>query len=457
MILLAYLYLFVGIIYTIIEVIYIERVKILTLISVFRVMYAFIYGFLPAIILFRINNCTTSLTMIASQSVYFTNMSIALIISILEYIILNLAYNFTKNSKYYTKAYPVISEESLQISISVLLMFGIVSLFLWTRAFGSVWNLIIYADAVRARYSNIYNPAAFMEHFTKVFFMAFFVSFSLFSYKKRKKVLRIYTFVLLIVSLFFSLIVMMCTDARGSIGMIIVVVSLYYFNEKIACRNFGVNKAIRQIAIIVAVAFVAIIASEDIMNYLRTGMTVSADVGNTEVKIIDIIETEFGYTLQSQVAGINELVNNPFQYMVINDVLGSIFAWLPSRYIPFKLPVDLWDYNTQILNSYYTYYGQSPTDFVTASMYLFGWLGILIFPAFFGVCLKKIETLLRRSTYSPYLMVLYARFMYYCMWWVSHYSLRYTVLSLFEVFLTHIVIMFFHKILDRSSLVALSA
>ena len=143
--------------------------------------------------------------------------------------------------------------------------------------------------------------------------------------------------------------------------------------------------------------------------------------------------------------------------MVINDVLGSIFAWLPSRYIPFKLPVDLWDYNTQILNSYYTYYGQSPTDFVTASMYLFGWLGILIFPAFFGVCLKKIETLLRRSTYSPYLMVLYARFMYYCMWWVSHYSLRYTVLSLFEVFLTHIVIMFFHKILDRSSLVALSA
>ncbi len=453
MFLLALLYIAIGIIYIGREIIYINRKKVLGLISVFRVMYSFIYGFLPGIFLLRINNHTTTLHIItANESTYFTNMTIILIISILEYIVLCLAYDGTRNSRYYRREFPVISDNSLKMAISVVIIFGIVSLVMWTRAFGSIWNLMVHADAVRANYSNVSNPVAFMEHFTKVFFAAFFVSFSLFLYEKRNKKRRTYTFFLLIVSLFLSLVVMMCTDARGSIGMIILVAAFYYFNEKIAYNELNVNSAIRKIIIIASLALIAIIASGSVMNKIRTGTMISVGAGN----IIDILETEFGYTIQSQVAAVNSLSDNPFQYMIINDTLGGIFSWFPSRFVPFKLPTNLWDYNTQILGSYdSTFSGQAPTDFVTASMYLFGWSGVVIFPALFGWFLKIIETLLRLVRYSPYLMALYAIFSYYCLWWVSHCSLRYTVLQFFGIFLTHIIIMFFHGIFDKKSLIVL--
>ena len=447
MFILSIIYFLVGLFYVLREIEFISKTKKFYMVSVFRVMYAFIYGFFPAIFLYRIDNGTTSLNLIVNKSEYFSNMCFILLISIVEYIIFNIFYNGTKNSKYHYKEFPNISEAAQKCALTVVLIFGIASLFLWTRAFGSIWNFFVHADAVRANYSNIYNPFAFMEHFTKVFAVGFFVSISLFMHEKRESKGRVYSFLLIAVSLFFSLVVMMCTDSRGTIATLIVVVALYYFNERIANSGLDVKKAIWRIAIIVFIAFIAIVMSEGIMKEIRGFET---DTVKTEDSgIIESIESEFGYALQSQVAVINEVYENPMQSMIVNDVVGAVFAWLPSRFIPFELPIDIWDYNTEILNTYQHSMGQSPTDFVTTSLYMFGWTGIIILPALFGVFLKKLDTLLRRTTYSPYLMALYARFMYYSMWWVSHLSIRYTTLALFGMFLVHIALMFFYKLINK--------
>lgn len=447
MFILAIIYFLVGLFYVLREIEFISKTKKFYMVSVFRVMYAFIYGFFPAIFLYRIYNGTTSLSLIVDEQEYVINLSFILLISIIEYVIFNLFYKATKESKFHSKEFPTISNNAQKIALTIMIFFGIISLLLWTRAFGSIWNFIVNADAVRANYSDIYNPFAFMEHFTKVFIVIFFVSISLFMHEKRENKGRIYTFLLMLVSLFFSLVVMMCTDSRGTIATLIVVVALYYFNERIANSGLDVKKAIWRIVIIVFIAFIAIIMSEGVMKGIRGSETNTAETEDSG--IIQSIEGEFGYALQSQVAVVNEMYEKPMQYMIVNDVVGALFAWLPSRFIPFELPIDIWDYNTEILNTYQHSMGQSPTDFVTTSLYMFGWTGIIILPALFGVFLKKLDTLLRRTTYSPYLMALYARFMYYSMWWVSHLSIRYTTLALFGMFLVHIALMFFYKLIDK--------
>lgn len=448
MLVLSIIYFAVGIFYILREIGFIRKAGKIHIATLFRVMYAILYGFFPAIFLYRIDKGTTTLTLLFSEDKYIFNMSIMLFISILEYAIFNLFYKATKESKYHKKPFPNIRLSTQKIAITFVILFGIVSLFLWTRAFGSVWNFIENANSIRSNNSKVYNPVAFMEHFTKVFIVAFFVSISVFMCEKRENKVRFYTFILVGVSLFFSLVVMMCTDSRVIIGILVVVIALYYFNEKIANSGLSVKKAIFKMTVVALIVFVAIVSSEGIMNSIR-GIEYADEYQKEKSGIIDSVEIEFGYAFQSQVVVLDEVYNNPVQFIAVNDVVGAVFCWLPSRFIPFELPIDVWDYNTQILGSYCKIAGQAPTDFVTFSLYSFSIFGIFILPAIFGIFLKKLDTFFRREKYSPYLMALYAYFMYYAVWWVSHLSLRYTVLSLFGMFIVHIAVLFFYNLMDK--------
>ncbi len=431
----AILYLFVGIGYLIYEFNYISRIKKLEIISLFRLMYSVIYGFLPAIMLYRIGTGNGG-TLYMEESEYAVNMLIALVISVVEYVVLTLFYYGTKKSRANQKTYPELSLTTQKVSLTAVCLIGFLSLILWTRAFGSIMNFIINADAIRANYSNVYNPFAFMEHFTKVFLFAFFVVMALLIREKRQGKIRIYTVLLMIATLAGAITVMLCTDSRGTIGTLIIVTVLYILNEKMENMNFPVGKAIKILVIFVAVGFVAIVSSEGIMSAFRgSGAAESSASGSKG--LIDTFIVEFGYTFHSQAMAIKTVMENPFQTMFLNDIVGGITAWVPSRFIPFELPLDIWDYNSQLLSNVSFFYGQAPTDFVTTTLYWFGPMGIFAGPALMGWLLKKIETGLRRATYSPYLMAVYARFMYYSIWWVSHCSIQYTMLGVFGMFLVH--------------------
>ncbi len=435
MLILAALYLFVGIAYVLIELLYISRAKRIEIISLFRLMYSAIYGFLPAIMLYKLDSGTLS-SMYMTLGEYGTNMLIALIVSVIEYIILTVVYNGTRKSRLYNKPYTDLSINTQKVSLTLVCIMGFLSLILWTRAYGSVMNFIINADAIRANYSNIYNPFAFMEHFTKVFAFSFFVVIALLIREKRKKRTKLYTWFLLLTTFVGAITVMLCTDARGAIGTLIIVTVLYIINERVENSHLSVKKALITLVIVVGAAFIAIVASEGVMNAFRG---LSDGTSEESRGILDIVISEFGYTFHSQAMAVKTVMDNPFQTMLFNDLLGGITAWLPSRFIPFELPIDIWNYNTELLREVKYFYGQAPSDFVSTTLYWFGPIGILLGPALMGWLIKKLETMFRRAAYSPYLMAVYARFMYYAVWWVSHCSIQYTVLALFGMFLVHLI------------------
>ena len=440
--LLGLTYITFGVILVIYEYIYIKRINELHLISFFRLMFAMMGGFFPGVVLLRMSRGVSTVNSDFNLN-YTVNLSFILIISIIEILVLNLFYAGTKKTKAYYREYQSPSDTCLTISLIIILLIGYASLILWTRAFGSIYGFIQSADAIRAGYSKIYNPFAFLEHFTKVFPTAVFLSLALLIKKDKPWQYKIFSFILFALSLCGTFIVMLCTDSRGSIGTLIIVATLFYLIERNAEGSIAIGKAFRILFIIAVIGFIAIVMSETVMDYVRFGTLSNS---NSSFSIINSLETEFGFVIRTRTIALDHLGEKPFNTLFYNDIVGAIFSWIPSRFIPFKLPTDLWNYNTEILKSIHFYYGQSPTDFISASLYMFGIPGVIILPAVMGFALKKIDSSLNRPEHSTYLSVYFARFIYFCIWWVTHFSIRYTALALFGLFLPHLIVSFVKRV-----------
>lgn len=426
----SFLYLIIGLILLIIELVNIKNRNSISLFSIFKFSFAAFHLIIPAIILYRVHLGVSSLSYLQFSS--FDVFQI-LLFTLLEYGILSLIYKGTHASKKYWQEEKSCGTKTLFRSITLLLTFSTLCLLLWVRAFGSINNLIINADSVRAGYSTVHNSFAFLEHFVKVYYVCLFLSVC---YMVECRKITIRGVLITGISLWGSVVVMLCTDARGAVGEWILIIAIYIAKIRID-RGKSAGKQIMKFAVILALAFILSSSAGTIFDNYRFGT--SAQFGSIDIGVI--LERELGFTFYNKVYAFKSLDTHIFQFKFWADLVNALLAFVPSRFTMSFLPEKLWAYNTSVVGIK----GTSPTDFVTASIYMFGFLGCVILPSIVGWALKKLDSILDREIFDNYRCVYFAYFSYLSVWWPGYFGLYNTMLMIFPLIITHLVVRFVDK------------
>lgn len=420
----------------------------ITLLSVFLLMYAFTYGFFPFLVLARIYTGTSAIQLIGSPDEYAWAMLAHAPLSVVVYVVIKYVYRNTASARKKERKFSLaLPDNKLPLVSVVSLAIGALSLFVWTRAFGSVFAFIQQADAVRANYSTIYNPLAFMEHFARILEVVPLIAFASMLGLKKDGHIRLGLFVLFCLSMFGAIVVALCTDSRASYAKLLICSFVIY--QLVKTRGqYNAAALLTKLGLILLIGLIAVVVSEPLAKAFRFGGAVATG----EIDIVRVLEVEFGYMIQGQLVLMKQLDSFLLSHLFINDMFNALTCWVPSSVLPVAQPQGLWDFNTEEINKVFYFSGQSPTDFVTASVYEFGIIGPVVLAALFAFCLKKIDSFLSDGRFSLFKCVLFAYLLYYCLWWPSHFALENTILSLFRLALV-LVIAGFVELNQRESAV----
>ena len=186
--------------------------------------------------------------------------------------------------------------------------------------------------------------------------------------------------------------------------------------------------------ILLILAFVLSAVAGTFFDYYRFKSEIVIPKSN----IFDTLEDELSFTFTSKLYALSSQSNIIFSCYFYNDLVNAVLAWIPSRFTIGFMPEKLWDFNSSILGGS----GTSPTDFITASLYMFGLPGVIILPAMFGFALKKIDTSLNRKKFNSSRIVYFAFFAYLCIWWAGYFGMYNTMLYLFAPLLAYVVCRF---------------
>ena len=398
--LLALLYILISLVMICTDILDIYKNKDICLLHFFRLSFSAFQGLIPAIMIIRIINGTYHHYIPVNKTELPLVILEMMLITVIEYFIVTVSYRNSKASLLYSVKNSQRTIEPNNVSLTIILLFAIISVYLWTRAFGSVFSFIQQADSVRASYSKVVNPFAFLEHFSKLFYFGFFLSIDNFC---KKKINGIYESVLVVAYLMGSITVMLCTDSRGALGELIIIIAVYFIKVK---SNEGKNI---------------------IPLLLKFG-----------IALVLAFEEELSFTFTSKLYALSSQSSKLFNCYFYNDFVNAILAWVPSRFTINFMPEKLWVLNSSIIGGS----GTSPTDFITASIYMFGLPGVIILPALFGFALKKIDTALNRKNFNSSRIVYFAFFTYLCIWWAGYFGMYNTMLYLFAPLLAYMICRF---------------
>ena len=182
--LLALLYILISLVMICTDILDIYKNKDICLLHFFRLSFSAFQGLIPAIMIIRIINGTYHDYIPVNKTELPLVILEMMLITVIEYFIVTVSYRNSKASLLYSVKNSQRTIEPNNVSLTIILLFAIISVYLWTRAFGSVFSFIQQADSVRASYSKVVNPFAFLEHFSKLFYFGFFLSIDNFCKKK---------------------------------------------------------------------------------------------------------------------------------------------------------------------------------------------------------------------------------------------------------------------------------
>lgn len=428
--LLALLYILISLVMICTDILDIYKNKDICLLHFFRLSFSAFQGLIPAIMIIRIINGTYRHYIPVNKTELPLVILEMMLITVIEYFIVTVSYRNSKASLLYSVKNSQRTIEPNNVSLTIILLFAIISVYLWTRAFGSVFSFIQQADSVRASYSKVVNPFAFLEHFSKLFYFGFFLSIDNFC---KKKINGIYESVLVVAYLMGSITVMLCTDSRGALGELIIIIAVYFIKVK---SNEGKNiiPLLLKFGIALVLAFVLSSVAGSFFDYYRFKTEIVISKSN----IFDTLEEELSFTFTSKLYALSSQSSKLFNCYFYNDFVNAILAWVPSRFTINFMPEKLWVFNSSIIGGS----GTSPTDFITASIYMFGLPGVIILPALFGFALKKIDTALNRKNFNSSRIVYFAFFTYLCIWWAGYFGMYNTMLYLFAPLLAYMICRF---------------
>ena len=401
------------------------REKQIKLISLANIMYAFVYGVLPAIVLFR-QAMGTSERDLDTSNEGILQLALVLVLSVIGFFALNLGYRATK-----VRIKPAVTSEKVALYGGwVMLAIGAGSFFLWTRAAGGVMEFIELAPAIRGGWATFENPFAFLQNVTRILMLAacIMVSYWLQHIKK------FWMIVPAAAALYGAMLFAMAWDSRVAFGFIFLTILLVYVEYRVSVRKASMRRSLVMVGVIAVGLLLLIVASEAIMSNFR-GLELEQE---ETAGLFSIIEGEFGFVLSSQQRVMEAMFQFDYELQLFEDLLNAVTSWLPSRLIPFALPKTLWDYNTDVLFSYGG--GQIPTDLVSSSILYLGVLGVLVIPFVYGWMLKKADGALASEKYNFYRSAIKGVLATVVINSISHFSFSMMAETLFYVVLGHVVV-----------------
>ena len=169
------LYGVMGILYAFIGIRRIVRRNEIEIFDFVRLMYAFVYGVIPCLIYGQESSGQRNLYFFDYSAEGIQNIAVMLCLSIVAYGLLNLAYfSVPKNQNgpmddqvMRMDDKPLISRNLIIMGLISLLIGG-VSLFLWTKAYGSLSKFIENASMIRSGKGKVHNSFAFMKQFVRI-------------------------------------------------------------------------------------------------------------------------------------------------------------------------------------------------------------------------------------------------------------------------------------------------
>ena len=409
-----------------------------------KIWYAFVFGFLPMLIYFREYKGERNLFFTDYTKLEFGKMVLLLLFSLIVYACLNFGYGVIKKKKYES----VVNDDTRQENVSetetgrllfvtglILLVIAWISLYLWTRAYGSITSFILNAAAIRSGKSNITNRLAFMKHFVRLMNVALYALLSGYLYEKPKSWKKLFYIVFLIAAVIGNYYYLLASDSR------ITIVYTCFSCLSIAMRHRK-RKNLFQYVIVyvpaVLVIFAVTVYADSFLRYLRYGEWIAK-----RADFISLIIREFRFSVSSEMRALTAWFEGILKWQIGNDIINSLFCWIPDRFIPFSLPNTVWAYNTNIYASYSS--GTAPSNLLATGIYELGLIGIVLYPFLWGMILGYIDRNIWSIPNNRFREVYYGIFLNIAITQISSSELSAFALALFPAFVFYLISGFVEK------------
>ena len=441
------LYGIMGVIYLVIAVRGILRKNDIYIFDLIRLMYAFVYGFVPCLIYFQEFQGERNLYFYDYSDEGIGRIVLMFVLSIIAYGLIHLSYKSVhKTDTFRLIQDGITSDQQEDISRRLLrsgiiaLMIGWFCLVLWTRAYGSINNFILYASAIRSGRGTVYNRFAFVKQFVRIMPVSLYAIISAYCYERPRGTKKLFYLLLIAISMLGNYYYFMASDSRVTIifiGMAVVMIFLRHRRHESVGRYLGIVMAT------ILVLLLATMLADTFTYYARYGVWITSSEG-----LISSLTKEFRFICAAEMKVSKAWFAGDLHYKLADDFLNAITSWIPDRFIPFTVPDTVWTYNTNLYGAVGS--GTAPSSLVATGIYELGLIGALIHPFFFGLITGYTDKKLWKRSSMIYVDVYYGVFVGLFVQMVSHNQMSTFMMSLFPAFLFFLITFLLdHVILKR--------
>lgn len=384
-------------IYTICTVRELYHKKEITGFFIASAMYDLVFGILPTIIVAQLLwdgdeiRFLQGILDLTSDGIYA--LIYYYLLSFLGFAILYLSYHSKINIRFKAVSNQV-DKSSLKNNSSrnflllswISLLVGIISLYLWSSAYGSIFNLIVEANAVRSGVGSVTNSLAFFKHPARLVLICSFLFFTyLFKNKSSKKQLfyKFYGFIGLLIALSGSILFLLANDGRLTIVLYILAILW------LSTAGKKIHHIQRMVFGGIGVIFISLFLlneMDSITHFIRFGEWIDNGKSLASSMIHELSFLPLG-AQTSILAGWNNEVGLTF----FDDLVTGLCAWLPSSLKPSGYD-DVWSINTILIwGDLSLSHGQYPCSFITQAYYDLRVIGIVLYSWGAGKVLKRID------------------------------------------------------------------
>lgn len=383
----------------------VHKTKSLSIFTVFSVMYVLIHGVLLSYFLSYMEKYPSD-TFYLNHHLF--QLKIWTFLSLVLYLIIRFVYYWPGKEKQNIIDKRRLNKDKSQSLAVILLFIGSASFFLWSYAYGGIINVVLIGDYIRAGQSQINNSLAFMLHPARVLLFATLL-FALLVKKGTRKTLNS---ILLLISFVLSVFLLLAMDGRFMAAMFFVM--LFFCATDIFAAHEITKKKVFLMSGLALLALFFISIMDSITEIIRLG-SVSDEYTPDDPFLI----REFTYVIKSGAFSVDWKMKHPDDYMIFDDLITGLFAWLPTAFKPDGF-TQIWQFNTHLQAGTQYTLAETPCEMVSTSVYDLGFFGIIIFGLFWGSVIRYVDikgrqnhSIISKAVYC-YMAYIFIRLSAYC-------------------------------------------
>lgn len=317
---------------------------------------------------------------------------------------------------------------TMELTAWISLLVGAVSLFLWSKAYGSIGALILQANRVRSGMGSVKNNLAFFKHPATVLLVVAYMFFEMTMQSEKKSIKKLVNLIGFIISAYLSYLFLMADDGRLTMLLFFMGFAWIQSSKKIIK---SVPRMCLKLMVILAVAVVFILQLDNITYFIRFNIWPSEQTTNN---LMYSMVKELIYLPIGGQTSINAVWNGKISLTAVDDLITGLFTWFPTQFKPQGFN-DVWNINTFLIygNLDRRLHGQVPCGIITQGYYDLRIAGVIILCSFAGVIIKKFDEL-EYSDLTPLQYAIRAKLVLAIFRAIPYCSLYDITLGFFSVF-----------------------